>query len=186
MRCKTLAGLLKYPDTDLLSALSECLRTAEAQTAAALEPFLIAVSSLPPGRLEEIYTGTFDLEPDSCLYVGHHLFGEDWRRGMFMARLKRRYGETGFCAGAEVPDHLAVVLGFLAQLPPGPEAEELLRDCVIPAIARVLRAVERKESPYLPVLRALLLELAPENDYTARIEELQCKPFSSSHFPILP
>lgn len=180
-----LARLLEYPREDVASVLAECLQEADPPTAGVLDEFRQAIRDLPPGRLEEVYTQAFDLEPETCLYIGHHLFGEDWRRGMFLAGLKRQYAEAGFSGGAEMPDFIPVVLRFLARHPPGPETGELLRECVIPAVTRVLRTAERKNSLYAPVLRALLRLLNPEDDGVSEPEDLLCRPFSSSPFPIL-
>ncbi len=183
---EALAVLLEYPDAGLPSALDTCVGTLDGNAAEVLQAFVSAVRERTPSEMEEIYTRTFDLQSDSCLYVGHHLFGEDWRRGMFMARLKHRYEESGFAAITEVPDYLPAVLRFVAGGTDRVETAELLQDCVIPAAARLLRRLEGESNPYAAVLRALVMVIAPEGDRNFDTEDSSCKPFSSSPFPILP
>ncbi len=180
-----LADLLDYPGAGLPSRAAAYSESADG-AAQALKPFVESLRGLSQGDMEELYTRTFDLQPESCLYIGHHLFGEDWRRGMFMARLKHRYAECGFSGGAECPDWLPVVLRFLDAEPRGQEAEELLRECVIPSAARLLRVLDEKSNPYAAVLRALLRYVAPEGIHNLETEDLSCRPSSSSPFPILP
>jgi nitrate reductase delta subunit len=183
---EALAALLEYPGAGLPSALERCAKALECDAAADLEAFASAVRERTPGEMEELYTRTFDLQPDSCLYVGHQLFGEDWRRGMFMARLKHRYEESGFAEATEVPDYLPAVLRFIAAETDGNETAELLQDCVVPAAARLLHTLEEKSNPYAAVLRVLLVVIAPEGHRRFDTEDLSCRPFSSSPFPILP
>ncbi len=175
------ATLLDYPDAQTAAALEECLAAAGSEAAELLLEFRNAVAGLRAGRLEEIYAQTFDFEPECALAIGHHLFGEDWRRSVLLATLKQRYAETGLAPGTELPDHLPTVLRFLAQQPAGEESEELVRHCVAPAVARMAQAVEKKTSPYGAVLRALLLYLGPPDE----VENPVCRPSFSSSFPIL-
>ncbi len=182
----SLADLLDYPSAGLPSRAAACAESADAAVKGDLESFLDLVRGLSEGDLEELYTRTFDLQPESCLYIGHHLFGEDWRRGMFMARLNHRYAESGFSGSAECPDWLPTVLRFLEAEPRAPETEELLRECVIPAAARLLRVLNDRSNPYAAVLRALLHFLAPEGIHNLENEDVLCRPSSSSPFPILP
>ena len=39
--------------------------------------------------LQELFTGTFDMDPDCALDLGWHLFGEDRRRGVFLIKLRK-------------------------------------------------------------------------------------------------
>ncbi len=181
-----LADLLDYPEPGLPGRAVACAAAVDGPAAEALSRFTEALHGLSQGEREEIYTRTFDLQPETCLYIGHHLFGEDWRRSMFMARLKHQYDERGFSGGAESPDWLPAVLRFVDAEPHGPETEELLRDCVIPAAARLLHVLEQKSSPYAGVLRALLRYAAPERTHSLETENVACRPSSSSLFHILP
>jgi nitrate reductase molybdenum cofactor assembly chaperone NarJ/NarW len=184
-----LAALLSYPGRDLLATLDDCILALAPDAPAAarlLERFRDTAKELGQGGLEEAYIQTFELHAGNALYIGHQLFGEDWRRGTFMARLKERYQELGLSIGEELPDHLSVMLRFLEVEQPGQERDELIGDCIVPALHKVLRAIEGKKSPYETVLSALLLCLSPRHDGETEFEDLSCRTSSLSLFPILP
>ena len=184
-----LATLLSYPGRDLLAVLDGCVGALAAESpeaAGLLERFGDAAKELGQGGLEEAYIQIFELHAENALYIGHQLFGEDWRRGTFMARLKERYRERGLSIGEELPDHLSVILRFLEVEPPGQERDELIGDCIVPALHKVLRAIEGKKTPYDDILRAVLLYLSARRDGETEFEDLSCRTSSLSLFPILP
>jgi nitrate reductase delta subunit len=157
-----LADLLEYPRPSLLGTLDVALASRQLEPAidAPLRRFREALAGGGCERLQEAYTQVFDFSADTAPYLGHHLFGEESRRGAFMAHLKKRFGETGVSVpAAEVPDHLSLVLRLLARLEPGEERDDLVRDCLVPTAARVQQALERKQSPYADVLEALSIAL---------------------------
>ena len=183
-----LASLVSYPDAGLFGALDGCIQALAPEVpeaATLLEGFRDAAQVLGLGALEEAYIQTFEMQAEAALYIGHQLFGEEWRRGAFMACLKERYQECGFSSGAELPDHVSVILRFLEVEQPGPEKEELIGDCIVPALHKVLRAMEGKKTPYGDVVQALLLCLGAGGVSDTETEDLLCRPSSSSLFPIL-
>ncbi len=157
------AEILEYPGPGLEEAARECAaelaREGLGEAAALLRGFRDALAATPPERWEETYTVTFDLDGTCCPYVGHHLFGESYKRSVFLLQLKARYREHGFVPpGCELPDHLAVMLGFLAARPEADLSRDLMADALGPA----LRAMEKEaaedpagRSPYHQVLGAL-------------------------------
>jgi nitrate reductase delta subunit len=175
------ADLLEYPTPALARQAPEAAAGTEmAQAAALLNGFCRFVEQASPARLEELYTGTFDLQAVCYPYVGYHLFGDSYKRGMFMAQLNAGYRQRAFSAGNELPDHVAVILRFLASAhadPPlpreGTEAERsgaaapgddfsqaLLREGLIPTLDRMAGAFgDQSDNPYAGVIRALLLVL---------------------------
>lgn len=163
-----LARVIDYPTADLPVAVEACAAALEdvcPDAARRLSAARLALSALTPGEMQEAYSRTFDFQPDHSLYIGHHLFGEDWRRSMFMAELNHWYGQAGFSSGVEMPDHLPTLLRFLGRGPNGPEVEELRADCIVPALRKAVEAIEPKQDLYGPVLRALLVffeQTAPE------------------------
>ncbi len=56
---------------------------------------------------------------------------------------------------------MAEVLGFLAVARPGPAREDLLRDGLLPAVARMIESFEEKQHPYRDLLVAVHGALAP-------------------------
>ena len=157
------ACLLDYPTADLGRQSGECfdwLSWAGSPAAAPIATFRDYVREAPQARREELYTRTFDLQAVCSPYVGYQLFGDSYKRGIFMARLNEGYRERGFSAGIELPDHVAVVLRFLA-LGTEDEFSRALRDeGMVPAVAKMLQSLgSPSENPYSEVIGALSLAL---------------------------
>lgn len=160
---RLLSALLEYPRGDLAGPARECaaLLAAELpQGAEQLARFLALAEENGPGRMEEIYTGTFDMNPTCTIYAGYQLFGESYKRGEFLVRLKEKYRERGFSEGNELADHLAVLLRFLSGLDPEESAaRELIEDCLAPAVRKMNgsfpAAPAENANPYACVLRAV-------------------------------
>ncbi len=135
------ARILEYPVGRTLPAAAEAqglLADESPEAAAWLKEFYEYAESLSPGRLEEVYTGTFDLDAACHPYVGYHLFGETYKRSAFLVELKQRYHAQGFIFSAtELPDHLAVILHFLAATKDNTQAEEIARDALLPVLDRM-------------------------------------------------
>lgn len=166
------ADLLSYPSVDLLPKTEACLgavRSVHAEAAQELEAFRDEVQNLPVEKLEELYTVTFDMQPLCYPYAGYQLFGESYKRGAFMARLNEAYRAVGYSAGEELPDHLAVILGFLA-LDADHRQDEfcqaLLMQGLIPALDKMLNSFAEARNPYARLLKALYLLLVqtPEKE----------------------
>ncbi len=153
------ADILGYPGPLTGERIAELLTLVAAvdRTAARdLERFRESVAETAQTELEELYTRTFDMHPLCCPYVGHQLFGEEFRRGMFMALLREHYRLCGFDAGNELPDHLCVILRFLEGREPGEVERELVSDCLVPSLGKMVASLGATENPYLQPLRALL------------------------------
>jgi nitrate reductase delta subunit len=135
------ARMLEYPAGGTLHAAVKAqglLMDKDPEAAAQLKEFHDYAESLPPGRLEEVYTGTFDLDAACHPYVGYHLFGETYKRSIFLVELKGRYSAVGFTFPEnELPDHLAVILHFLAVTRDNTQAEEIARDALLPVLDRM-------------------------------------------------
>lgn len=152
------ARLLEYPEPGLDGSAGECAALLAQVTPAAgprVERFRRFVAESEHGRVEEVYTSTFDLQPVCSPYVGYHLFGESYERGAFMVKLKGEYRRFGFTCGAELPDHLAVMLRFLAGAPDEALRRALLAECLAPAVAKMVACFAGSANPYGEVVRAL-------------------------------
>jgi len=172
------ADILEYPRPGLAETVRECEALVSAgnpEAAALLGGFRALVEETAPGRLEEIYTGTFDLDAACYPYVGYHLFGESYKRSVFLLELKERYRAQGFDVENELPDHLAVLLRFLAINDDVTLAGEIVHEALLPTLERMTgrarsAGYEEEEkllssqdhsrhSPYYGVLEALRLVL---------------------------
>lgn len=172
--------LLEYPGAGLAGSVEACealVAAAHPEAAARLAEFRAFLAGAPRGRVEEAYTATFDLGAAIHPYVGYHLFGESYKRSLFLLGLKERFRASGFTqSGNELPDHVVVLLRFLACADPAP-ALELIGEAMLPALDRMLgggeeaprevregagltgAAVGPPRRPYRAVLEALRLVL---------------------------
>jgi nitrate reductase assembly molybdenum cofactor insertion protein NarJ len=124
-----------------------------------LAAFAGAATQLGLHELQVLYIRTFDFNGDAALYVGHQLFAEDGRRGLFIAGMIDRYTRLGMSAGGELADHFAPVLRSLARDRDSEEARELVAAAFLPALAKARPAVERREAMYGALLHAIALVL---------------------------
>lgn len=147
-----LAEAFRYPAPgrlEQLEGLTGVLPPGREQQA--LSAFVEAIRPLSLGNWEELYTRTWDLDPLAVPYLGYQLWGEDYRRGNFMARLQAAYRQAGAEPDGELPDHLVPVLRYLDQAPaPLPELLEALG----PAVEKMAAALKKSEpeNPYLLLL----------------------------------
>ncbi len=132
--------LLDYPTPGLAQAARQCARQVEPYTGEAtslLSAFADFAGKTSLGRLQEIYSDTFDLKAAFQPYVGYHLFGDTYNRSPFLIGLNQRFREQGFQVERELPDHLAVMLRFLGMCTDPVLSEELIREALIPSLARM-------------------------------------------------
>ena len=112
--------LLGYPDEELLSKLDLIDEAASLLP----EPMGERVRSLtshlrttPLEQLQADYVETFDTRRRTNLFLTYFAHGDTRKRGMALLRFKQTYLRAGFQLpetgeGAELPDHLCVVLEF--------------------------------------------------------------------------
>ncbi len=158
---------LEYPGDGLSARVSACIDSVgqeSPEAAALLAGFREVALRTAPGRLEELYTAAFDLQDGCAPYLSAHLFPGDPRRGEFLARLAGSYRARGFSAGDELPDHLGVVLRYLAANGGDGEAAELLGLVVLPAATAVAEELARQRHPWEPLVRALVLVVRARAD----------------------
>ncbi len=138
---ESFACLLEYPTGDTLPAAlvaQKIVMRHDPKAAALLQEFYAYAATLSNGRLEEVYTGTFDLDAACHPYIGYHLFGETYKRSAFLVELKQRYNAENFrFLDTELPDHLAVILRFLSVTRDDVLADEIARDALLPVLDRM-------------------------------------------------
>lgn len=158
---KALSLLLSYPTRELQSAMPEIggvLASETRLTAAArrdLRPLVEELTTRDIYDIEEQYVMLFDRSRTLSLNLFEHVHGESRDRGGAMVSLIETYRDAGFEPDtSELPDHLPVLLEFLATRFPS-EAQEILADAAHIFEALSARLV-RRESPYSAVFAALL------------------------------
>ncbi len=173
---KAMSALLSYPSQDLQLAVGEIALALETEgrlgqaARDGLAPLFEDLANLDIYDLQERYVGLFDRSRSLSLNLFEHVHGESRERGGAMVSLLETYRAAGFePATSELPDHLPVLLEFLAMRPIG-EAREMLQDAAHILEALRLR-LERRASPYGAVFAALL-EFAGAGADDAAVAEL--------------
>lgn len=158
---KALSALLAYPDAELQEGapdVADALRAEgllDAARIAALEPLLDQLARDDLFDLQERFVLLFDRSRTLSLNLFEHVHGESRARGGAMVDLLETYRAGGFePIGPELPDHLPMLLEFLATRPLA-EARDMLGDAVHILVALAERLERRGGSPYAPVFRAL-------------------------------
>jgi nitrate reductase molybdenum cofactor assembly chaperone NarJ/NarW len=185
-----LAALLDYPGPETAARLEAglCeLRGYSPEAVEALKEWASYVRENPVWSVQELATHTFDLNPVCSLDVGYYLFGEDYQRGMFMAYLRESQEEVGLAAGQELPDHLPVLLRWLARVWGTELHTDMVSLCVLPALHKMDEALADGTNPYRGVLQAVARVL--ERDLAERgidVEQLaSLKSLARTELPVL-
>jgi nitrate reductase assembly molybdenum cofactor insertion protein NarJ len=162
---EAIAGLFTYPRSDYAEAVKHAVaHTDSAMTS--LPAFANDLGRMPLTALQELYTKTFDLQPVCTLDLGWHLFGEDYRRGLLLARMRRELRAHDIPETCELPDHLSYALLLLARMDPT-QGEKFAAAIVIPALEQMLKSLPA-ENPFNHLLQAVQqlitihLPLSPE------------------------
>jgi len=161
--CRQFASLLSYPGQDVAAVADECiasLRQIDREAALSLESFVRFIEAHDISRIEEAFTGTFDLQSLCHPYVGYQLCGESQQRTMFMLKLRELYSEHDFAPGNELPDHLSEIMRFVGSIADRECRMEIIRDGLLPALEKMFLGVERDGQPYLALLDALQIFLS--------------------------
>jgi nitrate reductase molybdenum cofactor assembly chaperone NarJ/NarW len=161
---KALSILLQFPDEELLGhvpQLQDVVRTfSNATTRAACNDFLAYLESTPVLRLQETYTATFDLNPQTCLNLSYHKCGNSQERGLALVKLNQLYNSAGLeISEGHLPDYLPLMLEFVYQRPL--EGTNQLLKQYSSEIEVVAERLGARESPYAPLL-GLVSNLARE------------------------
>lgn len=177
---KAFSLVLSYPTRELQHAMPEVASVIlsdtrlTALTRRNLSPLLDRLSSDDIYDLEELYVMLFDRSRTLSLNLFEHVHGESRDRGGAMVSLLETYRDGGFePATSELPDHLPVLLEFLALLSLS-EAQDTLADAAHIFEALAVR-LSRRESPYAAVFAALL-ELAGVKSDDAALAGLLAEP----------
>ncbi|HEY7911257.1 MAG TPA: nitrate reductase molybdenum cofactor assembly chaperone [Blastocatellia bacterium] len=148
---ETLANLLEYPDDGWAARLDAYEQMMDEESVALAPLFLefrkkIEGASVP--ALQEKYTQTFDLNPVCTLEVGYHLFGENYKRGLFLANLRETESPYELGQRYQLPDYLPVLLRLLNRLADQELRTALIYECLIPAVDKMVAALSESGNPY--------------------------------------
>jgi len=156
------ARLFEYPSPEIPGIAGELLKLlarTDPSAATKFAEFEAFVRKTPLPELEELYTHTFDLHVVCHPYVGYQLFGDSYKRGALLAALRERYVRHGFREGGELPDHVSVVLRFLAACTEEETAVPIVEEALVPALVKMTDSLENGSNPYASLIEALLSHL---------------------------
>ena len=151
--------LLSYPGPNYLSQVEELAGELEegSEAGTRVRSFAQALSGWKLTRVEELFSYSFDMNPATCLEVGWHLYGEDYKRGQLLVKLRQTLAECGVRETLELPDHLSHCLQLLPRLD-REESQSLVGRYLGPALDKIVSAFPQ-ENPYHFLVEALLLLL---------------------------
>ena len=91
-----IALALRYPTQESM----ETIRTAvdgfpKGSAERDMRRFVKSVDGMALRDLEELFTRTFDINPQCTLELGWQLYGEDYNRGAFLVRMRELMREKG-------------------------------------------------------------------------------------------
>lgn len=143
------ADILDYPAPGLADKAGECVTlvgTAAPAAVTLLDGFRSFSEQTSLGKLQEVYSSFFDLSPLCHPYVGYQLFGENYKRSVFLLALKQRYRAEAFEAStSEIADRLSIVLRFVSLSKAGKDTGELVREGLLPAVNRMTTTPESSD-----------------------------------------
>ncbi len=177
---KALSALLTYPSAELQELAPDIAPALGAENLlapariAALAPLLADLERDDLIDLQERFVFLFDRSRSLSLNLFEHVHGESRERGGAMVDLLETYRAGGFePAGSDLPDHLPMLLEFLATRPFA-EARDTLGDAAH-ILAALAERLDRRGSPYAAVLRAVE-SLAATPAAAALLAEIAARP----------
>jgi nitrate reductase assembly molybdenum cofactor insertion protein NarJ len=168
---KLLAELFRYPADDLKTFFGkwkDIIQVYDPDLILKLDPFSVHINEKPLSFQQEYYISTFDVQAMCFLDVGYVLFGEDYKRGIFLVNIKKEQLKVSNDCGTELPDHLPNILTLLPKMQDADLAEELIYSLLIPAIHEMILKFSNANNLYKGLLEILVTIMEtdyPESNY---------------------
>ncbi|RKZ16348.1 hypothetical protein DRQ53_06630 [bacterium] len=159
-----MSTLFAYPPPGYMCAVEDVRKAFVEKTpeaAAEMEAFEQGLKALEGSSVEELFTRTFDLNPECCCEVGWHLFGERYDRGSFMVWMREEMRKYEVPETGELPDHLVHVLRVLGRMEDS-EAERFATEAVTPTLKRMVGSIKDQDNPFRHLLTAVSTRLIAE------------------------
>jgi nitrate reductase delta subunit len=121
-----------------------------------LEKFCKFMYETELSDLQERFTQTFDMNPDTCLDIGWHIYGEAYQRGVFMVKIREMLRQQGVMETTELPDHLTHILAVLGGLP-WEDQKQFVQKYVLSALRKIKKGFEGTDNPYQNAIGFLLI-----------------------------
>jgi nitrate reductase assembly molybdenum cofactor insertion protein NarJ len=139
---KSLSVLFEFPQQNwkdkALVAIDE-MTAHFPQTKNTISPFKEWVSQSSIIEIEENFTKTFHIQAVCYLDLGYVIFGEDYKRGVFLANMKAEQERYGIDLQNELADNIANVLKLMAVHQDDEFVQQLGSFILLPALKRMLK-----------------------------------------------
>jgi len=163
---KTLAEMFRYPTDDLRTfpgKWRDIIPVYDPELILKLDLFTTHINEKPLPFQQEYYISTFDVQAMCFLDIGYVLFGEDYKRGVFLVNIKKEQIKACNDCGSELPDHLPNILTLLPKIQDADLAEELIYSLLIPTIHEMILKFSNGNNLYKGLLEILVTIM--EKDY---------------------
>ncbi|GAB1450220.1 hypothetical protein MASR2M47_02760 [Draconibacterium sp.] len=161
-----LAEMFRYP-TKGMDTYCETWRSIiikyDPELALKLEPFITHIQEREVSFQQEYYIRTFDVQAVCFLDLGYIIYGEDYKRGVFLVNIKKEQDKACNDCGCELADHLPNILTLLPKLEDTKMAEELVYSLLIPALHEMIAKFRSTANFYKELLEILVAIM--EADY---------------------
>lgn len=138
---KLFAEVFKYPTAQTATKIAEIKVMLDDKYPNAGEEFTRFSDFMKDSskyEIEEIFGKTFHIQAICFLDLGYVIFGEDYKRGEFLVKMKKEQKENNNDCGIELADNLPNVLNLLAIHKDEHFVNELMVMIMIPAIEKML------------------------------------------------
>lgn len=158
--------MFRYPSEDLNTSTDkwrDIISSIKPALIPKLDLFINHTIEKPLSFQQEYYIRTFDVQAICFLDIGYVLFGEDYKRGVFLVNIKKEQLKAGNDCGSELPDHLPNILTLLPKMKDANLAEELIYSILIPSIHELILKFSDTSNLYKGLLEILVTVM--ETDY---------------------
>ncbi|MGE4546774.1 MAG: nitrate reductase molybdenum cofactor assembly chaperone [Desulfurella sp.] len=151
---KLFSVLLLYPDSKLISHLSEFKEYVWENKLSFLEPLIDYMqNSKDLIELQKDYTSIFDLTPACSLYILEH-FADKKNKGQKLLEFLEKYTQKGLnIAQNTTPDYLPVYLEYLSLIEKDKALAEI--DNYRDVFDKIYKKLQDFNSPYAPIFQIL-------------------------------
>ncbi len=162
--------MFRYP-SDNLKAYPEKWKDVISLHDASLTPkldlFITHINERPLSFQQEYYISTFDVQAMCFLDIGYVLYGEDYKRGIFLVNIKKEQIKAENDCGSELPDHLPNILTLLPKISDPDLAEELIYSLLIPALHELILKFRDANNLYKGLLEILVRIMETDFPFSA-------------------
>lgn len=160
-----LAGLLDYPHEEMQGKIEEAINIISGhpeypeEVSDSLRQFKKELTEMSLDDLQGVYSYTFEMSSDYSLDLGSHIL-EGFKRSGNLVNIKTMFRRFEFpyesLSKGELPDHLPLVLRFLAYVKDEQVKKDFRRDFVIRALEKLYKNFQHnQENPYRHIITAV-------------------------------